>query len=79
MFSSCLENFLLFSSDLKLSSTNCFNLDVSKILSFGNGLKTEILFEMGRKHSGKRLLFQCHLKLGWCGKELKTSLEKRSH
>ena len=54
VFTTRLENFLLFSSNLKLSSADCFNLDLSKILSSGNGLKTEILFGMGRKHCGKR-------------------------
>ena len=34
-----LENFLLFPSNLKLSSADCFNLGQSKILSSGNGLK----------------------------------------
>ena len=38
VFSVRLENFLLFSWNLKLSSADCFNLDLSKILSFGNGL-----------------------------------------
>ena len=38
MFSTPLENLVLFSSNLKLSSANCFNLDQSKILSSGNGL-----------------------------------------
>ena len=38
-FSIHLDNFVLFSSNLKLSSANCFNLDQSKILSSGNGLK----------------------------------------
>ena len=38
MFSNRLENFLLFSSNSKLSSADCFNLDLSKILSSGNGL-----------------------------------------
>ena len=47
MFSTCLENFLLFSSNLKLLSANCFNLDQSKILSSGNGLK-----ELGNRCSG---------------------------
>ena len=36
-FSTRLDNFLPFSSNLKLSSANCFNLDQSKILSSGNG------------------------------------------
>ena len=39
VFSTILENFLLFSSDLKLSSADCFKLDLSKNLSSGNGLK----------------------------------------
>ena len=38
VFFTCLENFLLFSSNFKLSSADCFNLDLSKILSSGNGL-----------------------------------------
>ena len=38
MFSTHLDNFLLFSSNLKLSSANCLNLDQSKILLSGNGL-----------------------------------------
>ena len=36
MFSTRLENLVLFSSNLKLSSANYFNLDQSKILSSGN-------------------------------------------
>ena len=44
VFSTCLDNFLLFSSNLKLSSANCFNLDLCKILSSGNGLKTSSKF-----------------------------------
>ena len=39
VFSTCLENFLLFSSNVKLSSADCFKMDLSKILSSGNGLK----------------------------------------
>ena len=39
VFSTYLKNFLLFSSNLKLSSADCFNLDLPKILSSGNGLK----------------------------------------
>ena len=38
VFSTRLENFLLFSSNLKLASADCFNLDPSKILSSSNGL-----------------------------------------
>ena len=38
VFSAHLENFLLFSWNLKLSSADCFNLDMSKFLSSGNGL-----------------------------------------
>ena len=38
LFSTCLKNFLPFSSDLKLSSANSFSLEESKILSFGKGL-----------------------------------------
>ena len=38
MFSTRYENFVLFSSNLKLSSANFINLDQSKILSSGNGL-----------------------------------------
>ena len=41
MFSTHLENFLLFSTNLKLWSANCFNLDQSKILSSGNGLNLD--------------------------------------
>ena len=40
--STCLENFLLFSSDLELSSAGCFKLNLSKILSSGNGLIHDI-------------------------------------
>ena len=46
MFSTSLENFLLFTSNSKLSSADCFNLDQSKILSSGNGL---IVYCMERK------------------------------
>ena len=35
-FLSILENFLPYSSNLKLSSTKSFSLEESKILSFGN-------------------------------------------
>ena len=38
VFSTRLENCLLFSSNPKLSSADCFNLELSKILSSGNGL-----------------------------------------
>ena len=38
MFSTSLENFLLFTSNSKLSSADGFNVDQSKILSSGNGL-----------------------------------------
>ena len=38
VFSICLENFLLFSSNLILSSANSFSLDQSKISLFGKGL-----------------------------------------
>ena len=34
------ENCLLFSSNLKLSSADCYNFDLSKILLSGNGLKS---------------------------------------
>ena len=43
VFSTHLENFLLFSPNLKLSSADCFNLELSKILSFGNGFMHLIL------------------------------------
>ena len=39
MFSTRLENFLSFSSSLKLSSANPFSLKESKIVSFGTGLR----------------------------------------
>ena len=42
VFSTRLENFLLFPSNLKLSSADFFNLDLSKILSSGNGLNAVI-------------------------------------
>ena len=42
-FSTCLENFPKFSSNLKLASADCFNSDLSKILSSGNGLKTALV------------------------------------
>ena len=38
-FPTSLENFLLFSSNSKLSSADCFNLDQSQILLSSNGLK----------------------------------------
>ena len=38
VFSTCLENFLLFSSNLKLSSADCFNLEELKICHLGKGL-----------------------------------------
>ena len=37
-FSTRFENFLPFSSNLKLSSANSFSSEASKILSFGKGL-----------------------------------------
>ena len=37
VFSTSLENFQLFTSNWKLSSADCFNLDQFKILSSGNG------------------------------------------
>ena len=37
MFSACSENFLIFSSNFKLSSADCFNLDQSKICSLVMG------------------------------------------
>ena len=37
--STSLENFLLFTSNSKLSSADCFNLNQSKILSSGNELE----------------------------------------
>ena len=42
MFSTLFENFLLFSSNSKLSSANSFILDQSKILSFGKGLRCRL-------------------------------------
>ena len=39
VFSTHLENFLPFSSSLKLSSANSFSLKQSKNLSFGKGLR----------------------------------------
>ena len=44
VFSTRLQNFLLFSSNLKLSSANCFKLNQSKIVLSGKGLKWYILF-----------------------------------
>ena len=38
MFSTNFENFLIFTSNSKLSSADCFNLEQSKILLSGNGL-----------------------------------------
>ena len=38
MFSTSLENFLLFTSNSELSSADFFNLDQSNILSSGNAL-----------------------------------------
>ena len=38
VFSTSLENFLLFTSNSKLLSADCFSVDQSKILSSGNGL-----------------------------------------
>ena len=35
--------FLLFTSNSKLSSADCFNLDQSKILLSGNGLSTQVI------------------------------------
>ena len=40
VFSTRLANFLLFSSDLKLSSANSFSLEESKICRLGKGLGT---------------------------------------
>ena len=40
MFSTCSDNFLPFSSNLKSSSANSFSLEESKILSSGDGIKT---------------------------------------
>ena len=34
----------------KMSSANCFNLDQSKILSSGNGLRLYVLFSAVGKH-----------------------------
>ena len=42
LFSTNLVNFLLFSSNSKLSSADCLKLDLSKILSSGNGLNYEV-------------------------------------
>ena len=39
MFSACSENFLLFSSNLKLLPSDYFKLDLSKIFWSGNGVK----------------------------------------
>ena len=52
MFSTRLENFLLFSSNLKLSSVKCFNLDQSKILSSGNGLILIFSSAVSKKTAG---------------------------
>ena len=41
VFSTCLDNFMPFSSILKISSANSLNLDQSKILSSGNGLRMQ--------------------------------------
>ena len=38
------ETFLVYLSNLKLSSADCFNLDQSKILSSGNGLMSTTVF-----------------------------------
>ena len=50
MFSTCLEKFLLFSSNFKLSSADCFRLDLSKILASGNGLNVyqKLKFAVGK-------------------------------
>ena len=41
VFSISLENFLFFSSNLKLSSSNSFSLEESKICHFGNNLEVK--------------------------------------
>ena len=57
LFSTRLDNFLLFSSDLKLSSADYFKLDLSKILSSGNGLtevcpRLEFVNPHSKQHQG---------------------------
>ena len=66
MFSSGFDNFLPFSSNLKLSSANYFSLEESENLSFGKGLRD---FETERKRilfvktSGEMLVTKFHKSL----------------
>ena len=70
MFSTHLENFLLFSSNLKLSSANCLNLNQSKILLSGNGLNLHCIISnyTMEKHFEKETFFfsQLSKKKGNC-------------
>ena len=74
MFSNSLENFLLFTSNSKLLSADCFNLDQSKILSSGNGLKC-IWNEKKVHYRVKNIVFHnyisfVHQNVALCGKWL---------
>ena len=51
VFSTRLEKFLLFSSNSKLLSADCFTLNLCKILSSGNGLKTSFTTLVASKAS----------------------------
>ena len=62
VFSTSLENFLLFTSNSKLSSADCFNLDQCKILLSVNGISRGIVLEKivvfvftEQKKSGRRV------------------------
>ena len=43
VFSNCLENFLPYLSNLKMSSANSFSLDKSEVLLIGKGLKSILI------------------------------------
>ena len=66
MFSTCLENFLPFLSNFKLSSAKSVSLDESKICHLGKGSKCG-LFQEAKNHtrslSDDNLLSPCDLEL----------------
>ena len=64
-----LENFLLFTSNSKLPSADCFNLDQSKILSSGNGLTELIKYRTWEQEVTGWIPSQNHLQLQCLGFE----------